>query len=121
MSHESPLRQKVAQQLAKNQESCDRAIKMFSLFSNETRFKILCVLKEGDFCVKDIVGLVGGKHSNISQQLKMLTLAGYLTKERQERSIIYHLDDAQIKDTVNYMCTKLRNDHNDERTAATPD
>ena len=107
MSHESSLQQKVAEQLEKNSENCDRIIKMFSLFSNETRFKILCVLKEGDFWVKDIVELVRGKHSNISQQLKMLTLAGYLSKERQERSIIYHLEDKQIKDTVNYLCLQL--------------
>ena len=85
-------------------------LKMFSLFSNETRFKILCVLKEGDFCVKDIVELIGGKHSNISQQLKMLTLAGYLTKERRERSIIYHLFDEKVKSTVNFLCTHLKQD-----------
>ena len=77
---------------------------MFSLFSNETRFKILVILKEGDFCVNDIVDLVGGKHSNISQQLKMLNLAGYLTKERKEKSIIYHLADKKIRQTVQYLC-----------------
>lgn len=108
MSQELPLQEKVAEQLRANQASCERILKMFSLFSNETRFRILCVLKEGDFCVKEIVELVGGKHSNISQQLKMLTLAGYLTKRRQERSIIYHLDDEKIKSTVNFLCTHFK-------------
>jgi DNA-binding transcriptional ArsR family regulator len=108
MSQELTIQNKVAEQLEANQASCDRILKMFSLFSNETRFKILCVLKEGDFCVKDIVGLVGGKHSNISQQLKMLTLAGYLSKKRKERSIIYHLEDEKIKSTVNFLCMHFK-------------
>jgi DNA-binding transcriptional ArsR family regulator len=108
MLQESALQQRVAEELRKNKASCERMHKMFSLFSNETRFKILCVLKEGDFCVNDIVGLVGGKHSNISQQLKMLTLAGYLTKERNERSIIYHLEDEKIRSTVNFLCSHFK-------------
>jgi DNA-binding transcriptional ArsR family regulator len=54
--------------------------------------------------VNDIVEFVGGKHSNISQQLKMLTLAGYLTKERQERSVFYHLEDEKIEATINFLC-----------------
>ncbi len=108
MSYGLSLQEKIAEQLRDNRESCDRMLKMFSLFSNEIRFKILCVLKEGDFCVKDIVGLVGGKNSNISQQLKMLTLAGYLTKERHERSIIYHLHDDRVKSTVNFLCTHFK-------------
>ena len=104
MSHIETLRKKVADQLLRNQQYCDRILKMFSLFSNDTRFRILCVLKEGDFCVNDIVEFVGGKHSNISQQLKMLTLAGYLTKERRERSVYYHLDDEKIKATIDFLC-----------------
>ena len=108
MSKESLVHQNVAEQLRLNQENCQQMLKMLSLFSNEVRFKILCVLKEGDFCVKDIVSFVGGKHSNISQQLKMLSLAGYLTKERQERLIIYHLQDEQIRKTVEFLCEQFR-------------
>jgi DNA-binding transcriptional ArsR family regulator len=104
MSHTETLRRKVTEQLLRNQRYCERVLKMFSLFSNRTRFRILCVLKEGDFCVNDIVEFVGGKHSNISQQLKMLTLAGYLTKERQERLVFYHLEDEKIKATIDFLC-----------------
>ena len=104
MSHTETLREKVSEKLLKNQQYCDRVLKMFSLFSNSTRFRILCVLKEGDFCVNDIVDFVGGKNSNITQQLKMLTLAGYLTKERRERSVFYHLEDESIKATIDFLC-----------------
>ena len=98
------MRARVAEKLLRNQEYCEEILKMFSLFSNKTRFKILCVLKEGDFCVNDIVGFVNGKYSNISQQLKMLTYAGYLTKERKERAVIYHLKDEKIRAIIDFLC-----------------
>ena len=104
MSHSEAIRSKVAEQLLRNQEHCEEILKMFSLFSSKTRFRILCVLKEGDFCVNDIVGFVGGKNSNISQQLKMLTYAGYLTKERKERAVIYRLKDDKIRAIIDFLC-----------------
>ena len=107
MSHtESHL--ETVEELFRNRNACDRVMRMLSLFSNEIRFKILVVLKEGDFCVNDIVRIVDGKRSNISQQLKMLTLAGYLTKQRREKSIIYHLADEQIRGTVQYLCDNFK-------------
>ena len=108
MSHTETLQEKVLDQLARNQKYCDEIQKMFSLFSNNTRFRILCVLREGDFCVNDIAEFVGGKHSNISQQLKMLTYAGYLTKERHERSMVYRLEDEKVKETLEYLCHLFR-------------
>ncbi len=102
------LQERVREQLLRNQEYCDEILKMFSLFSNKTRFRILCVLKEGDFCVNDIVEFVSGKHSNISQQLKMLTYAGYLTKERRERSVIYHLEDEKVRSFIDFLCQLFR-------------
>jgi len=90
-------------EIFKNGKRCEKVLGMFSLFSNEKRFKILCVLSEGDFCVNEIVRLVGGKSSNISQQLKLLSLAGYLEKKREERSIYYHLRDQRIKKVLHFL------------------
>ncbi len=75
---------------------CEKVLGMFSLFSNEKRLKILCVLSESDLCASEIARLVEGKRSNVSQQLKLLTLAGYLEKRREERSIFYHLKDQKV-------------------------
>jgi DNA-binding transcriptional ArsR family regulator len=102
-SQKTPQLNRIAKTFMENKDACDRVLRMFSLFSNELRLKILCVLKEGDFCVNNIVELVGGKRSNISQQLKLLSLAGYLTKERHEKSIIYHLEDQKVRATVQFL------------------
>jgi ArsR family transcriptional regulator len=65
--------------------------------SNKTRFRILCLLSEGDFCVNEIVDAIQtGKLSNVSQQLRILTLAGVLEKTREQQRVIYHLTDRRL-------------------------
>jgi DNA-binding transcriptional ArsR family regulator len=87
----------------RNSSQCEEVLEMFSLFSNRFRFKILCLLNEDDFCGTEIVQLIGGTASNISQQLKILTLAGYLSKRREEKSIYYHLEDDRIKKLLGFL------------------
>ena len=83
---------------------------MFSLFSNEKRFKILCALSEGDRCVHEIADIVESTTSNVSQQLKMLALAGYLERRREQRSIYYHLSDERVRDTLSYLRSRFAGD-----------
>ncbi len=84
---------------------CTRIQNMLDLVSNPYRFKIICVLAEGDFPVTEIVELVEGKASNISQQLKLLSLSGYLTKERKGKQIYYHLASGFIKELFDFLHT----------------
>lgn len=87
----------------KKDKTCEMLLGMFSIFSNVNRFKILCALYEKDFCVNDLSLITGGKPSNISQQLKILTLAGYLSKERNGKLINYHLKDENIRRLLNHL------------------
>jgi DNA-binding transcriptional ArsR family regulator len=87
-----------------NEAVCQHVIDVFTLISNKTRFRILCLLKEGDFCVKDIVEVVQmGKISNISQQLRLLTMSGILEKRRDKKHIIYHFKDEKIKKMIVFL------------------
>lgn len=87
----------------KEESRCTRIQNMLDLVSNPFRFKIICVLAEGDFPVADIVELVGGKASNISQQLKILFLAGYVNKERKGKQIYYHLASQAVKELFDFL------------------
>lgn len=83
---------------------CQKVIDVLSLFSNKTRFRILCALAEGDFCVNDLKEVVGlGKVSNTSQQLKLLTLAGVLEKQRDKQQIIYRLKDKRVRQLIDFL------------------
>ena len=89
--------EEIKQGFASNEHVCGRVIEILSLMSNKTRFRILCMLAEGDFCVTEIVDTVQtGKLSNISQQLRILTLAGVLEKTRKKQHVIYHLRDRRL-------------------------
>jgi len=89
--------------LFRDKDKCTAVVRMFSLFSNEVRLKILCLLNEGEFCVREIVDALEGKYSNISQQLKILSLAGYVDKNREENQVYYHLKDNKIKDILKFL------------------
>ena len=84
---------------------CEFFLTLLSLISSEYRFKILCLLSDGDYCVADITALVGGNSSNISQQLKTLTLAGYVSKRREGKKLYYSLRDNRIKKLLHFLHT----------------
>jgi len=96
--------EEIKQRFANNEEICRQVIEVFSLMSNKTRFRILCMLVEGDFCVNEIADTIQmGKMSNISQQLRILTLAGVLEKTRDRQRVIYHLRDPRFGALIRYL------------------
>jgi DNA-binding transcriptional ArsR family regulator len=93
--------EQLKEQFSRNKAACDKVINIFSLISNKCRFRILCLLTKGDFCVNEIVEIIQvGKVSNISQQLKLLTLSGILEKRRDNKHVIYHLKDEQVRQVI---------------------
>jgi len=88
-------------QFKKNDVVCEKVINTFSLISNKTRFRALCLLSRGDYCVSEIVDIIQyGSFSNISQQLKLLTLNGILTKQRKKKQVFYHLADEKVRELI---------------------
>jgi ArsR family transcriptional regulator len=87
----------------KERVRCLAIMDILSLVSNKTRFQILCALHEDDFCVNELVEIVGGKMSNVSQQLKSLSLAGIVTRRREEQRIIYSLTDDKVRNLLTYL------------------
>jgi len=87
----------------KQNRNCEKLLDIFSLFANENRFKILCTLNEQEFCVNDLVKITDGKPSNISQQLKILNLAGLLERERRGKQIYYNLKDEKIRKLLDFL------------------
>ena len=79
---------------------CLKVERMLSIMSNPVRFHILCALERDSFSVSELVELTGGKLSNVSQQLKMMTLAGYVRKERLGKQSIYTLSDDRIGELI---------------------
>jgi DNA-binding transcriptional ArsR family regulator len=94
----------IRERFANNMAVCQRVSDVLSLLSNKTRFRILCTLAEDDFCVNELLSVTGsGKVSNISQHLKIMTLAGILQKRRDQRQIIYSLRDERVRRLIAFL------------------
>ncbi len=98
------------QAFRKNEVVCARVIQLFQLFSHKGRFRITCLLSRGEFCVNDITEVVNeGKTSNISQQLKMLALAGIIERRRENQRILYRLKDKRVGTMIQFLQEQFLN------------
>ena len=93
----------------RNEAVCTRVLGLFLLFSNKGRFRIVCLLARGEFCVQEITEVVGEKASNISQQLKMLTLSGVIERRRVEQRILYSLKDKRVRRMIQFLQDQFLN------------
>jgi ArsR family transcriptional regulator len=82
---------------------CAEVVGTLGVLANERRLRILCALFDADRSVAEIVRFVGGKFSGVSQQLKLLTLSGHLSRRREEKSVIYHLKDPRIRRILRFL------------------
>ncbi len=82
---------------------CQQVVGTLALLANARRLRILCALADGELSVADIVRAVNGRISGVSQQLKLLTLAGHLERRRSERSVIYRLADPRMRRILHFL------------------
>jgi DNA-binding transcriptional ArsR family regulator len=88
----------------KNSAVCERVVTLLHLISNKARFRIVCLLSQGEFCVNDIMGVVNeGKLSHISQQLTILRLAGVLQKRRHDKRVLYVIKDERVRRLIEFL------------------
>ncbi|MCB1131109.1 MAG: winged helix-turn-helix transcriptional regulator [Verrucomicrobiae bacterium] len=94
----------VRQMFQANEAMCREVVAMLELVSNKARLRIVCMLMEGDYCVQDIVDVAGGgKATNVSQQLRMLRLAGVVEARRSGKQIYYRLNEGAVPDLVRFL------------------
>lgn len=66
-------------------------------FADETRLTILCLLREGEVCVHDIVEAMDISQSGVSHQLRILRDARLVTSRKEGRHVFYRLADDHVK------------------------
>ena len=79
-------------------------VTLLHLISNKARFRIICLLSQGEFCVNDIMDVVNeGKLSHVSQQLTLLRLAGIVQKRRHEKRVLYIIKDERVRRLIGFL------------------
>ncbi len=72
-------------------------VKLFKIFSDYTRLRIINLLIDGEFCVQDISDKLGTSQSAISHQLKLLRDLNVVKARKEGKQVIYCLKDNHIK------------------------
>ena len=79
----------------------------FSMFSDETRIKIISALSVSELSVNDIANILKLNQTTVSHQLKLLKSVGAVKFRRDGKIIYYSIADKQINDCllsgVNYL------------------
>jgi ArsR family transcriptional regulator len=96
--------QAIKDEFAQNQSVCQHVVELCHLLSNKARFRIVCILIHGEACVQEIADVVGESQlSNISQQLRVLRLAGIVEKRRDKKQMYYRVADPRIGALIEFL------------------
>jgi DNA-binding transcriptional ArsR family regulator len=103
----------IKEEFRKDSAVCERVVTLLHLISNKARFRIVCLLSRGEFCVNDIMDVVNeGKLSHISQQLTILRLAGIVQKRRCNKLVFYTIKDERVRQLIEFLCLQyLKKQH----------
>ena len=71
---------------------------MFRAFSDRSRLRILCLLRDKEFCVGDIVDILQVPQPRISRHLAYLRRMGLVEERKEGKWVIYSL--AKARDPV---------------------
>ena len=82
------------------QQAIEGQLTLLKCIADETRFKILLMLKDGDRCVCEIFMELGKEQSLISHHLKTLRKCGIVEYRREGKRIRYRLADPSVLDLL---------------------
>jgi ArsR family transcriptional regulator len=71
-------------------------VTIFKALADETRVRVLKLLGSGELCVCEIAAALGLEQPRLSFHLRILKEAGMVMDRRQERWILYRLNDADM-------------------------
>ncbi len=75
---------------------------IFKALSDETRFKIVKFLLDGEKCVCEIIPETGRTQSTVSIQLNKLETMGILTSRREGKSVYYRISNLRVSKLLDY-------------------
>lgn len=79
-------------------EIIDSLSKLFKVFGDPTRIKILWALNVHELCVLDICKVLGMTKSAVSHQLSTLKETKLVRARREGKEVYYSLDDEHVKE-----------------------
>lgn len=73
------------------------SVRLLKGFADETRLNILCLLREGEVCVHELVEALDVSQSAVSHQLRVLREARLVDARKVGRHVYYRLTDEHVR------------------------
>ncbi len=83
-----------------NEKVCSKLAYFYSMFSDETRLKIITALLLKEMCVNDLSKVLKINQTTISHQLKILKSNGAVTTTRNNKYIFYKVNSNIISNIM---------------------
>lgn len=77
-----------------------RSVRLLKGFADGTRLRILCLMRDGEVCVHEIVDALDVSQSAVSHQLRVLRDARLVTRRKEGRHVYYRLADAHVEEML---------------------
>jgi len=81
-------------------ETTAATVKLLKGFADATRLRILCLLRDREQCVHEIVDAFDISQSAVSHQLRTLRDARLVRSRREGRHVYYRLADAHVEEML---------------------
>ena len=81
----------------KNEKIVNDLARIYKIFGDSTRIKILHVMFEKEVCVQDIANTINMTQSAVSHQLSILKDARFVKARKEGKVVYYSLDDDHVK------------------------
>jgi DNA-binding transcriptional ArsR family regulator len=78
----------------------EESVRLLKGFADLTRLRILCLLRDGEVCVHEIVDAMDISQSGVSHQLRLLRDARLVASRKQGRHVFYRLADGHVKELL---------------------
>lgn len=75
-------------------------VQLLKGFADATRLRILCLLRDREVCVHEIVEALDMTQSAVSHQLRVLRDARLVAHRRDGRHVYYQLADAHVRELL---------------------
>lgn len=88
-------------------ELLTRIAERLKAIADPTRLRLLHELEQGEICVGDLAGQVGGSQANVSKHLGVLRKAGLVTCRRDGMNVCYSIADRSVFAVCRTVCDAL--------------
>lgn len=87
------------------------SVRLLKGFADETRLKILCLLRGREVCVHELVEALPVTQSAISHQLRVLRDARLVTSRKEGRHVYYRLSDEHVREMLENALSHSAEEH----------